>query len=510
MMKKFCQFAMVVIAIPSVTLSQNLPKLVALSERIKPEVSSIRSLNFVWPFTLRYQSDAEIYAFISGEFSQSVPQAILQNYDLIIRTIGFHQGGVPLSIETITQATQSQIAAYYDPATRSVNFPIRASSTEELAPILVHELVHVLQDQHFGLDHLIGDAANSDELSARQALAEGDATLVQFLWIFAELGQEVSDAQLQPTIDMVANMSVDEIKRTLMDAEADLQVVQEIEEIPDFLLEQQLGAYSRGLAFVFALKRRGGWTGVNRAYANPPLSMEHILHPAKYIAGESVEEIAFPDLANETFTNDWELLDTDTLGELGFRIIFNTFDVNTTSHPAAEGWHGDRYAVFKHRRENTPALVLFTTWDTEQDATEFKTAYQDVLAIKRRGATDFRIEQRGADVLIAESPRDLDLFFAYLEKVQFTSPFALDVFDFDGDLVIGFTDFLAFAAQFGTSSSDPDFDPRFDIDADGMVGFSDFLAFAAAFGKEIVQTRNTKSAVVIDPHFIHRVLGFDR
>ena len=507
MVKRLCQIAIIIISIPSVALSQNLPNLTALSETIKPQVSSIRSLNFVQPFTIRYRTNAEITAFINSEFDQSVPQKIRQNYDLLIRAIGLHHGGVPFDFEALIRASQSQIGAYYYPANRSVNIPIGSIPIQELQLIIAHELTHVLQDQHFGLDRLLS-TTNSDELLAHQALVEGDATLVQYLWFFDRAGRVMSDAQLQQFVNLVANTTVGEVKRSLKDATADPQVVKTIDETPDFIFEQTIGIYFRGLAFVFALKKRGGWATVNRAYTNLPMSMEHILHPDKYFAGESLEEIALPDLANETFTGNWELLDQDTLGELGLRIIFNTFDVNTPSHSAAAGWHGDQYAVLKHRQDNTPALVLFTTWDTEQDAIEFKTAYEDILAIKHRGSTDFRIEQRGTDVLIAESSRDLGLLFAYLKKVRFIPTVALEVFDFDGDLVIGFTDFLLFAAHFGKSSSDPDFDPRFDIDADGMVGFSDFLAFASAFGKQI--TRNSKPAVVIDPNFIHRTLGFVR
>ena len=491
MVKRLCQIAIIIISIPSVALSQNLPNLTALSETIKPQVSSIRSLNFVQPFTIRYRTNAEITAFINSEFDQSVPQKIRQNYDLFIRAIGLHHGGISFDFEALKRTLQEQVGAYYDPATRSVNFPIGSIPIQELRLIIAHELTHVLQDQHFGLDRLLDSATNSDQLLAHQALAEGDATLVQFLWFFDRAGRVMSDAQLQLFINNIINTAVNET-----------------DEIPDFLFEQQIGIYFRGMAFVFALKKRGGWATVNRAYTNLPMSMEHILHPDKYFAGESLEEIALPELTNEPFAGDWELLDRDTLGEFGLRIIFNTFDINTPSHSAAAGWHGDQYAVFKHRQDNTPALVLFTTWDTEQDAIEFKTAYEDVLAIKHRGSTDFRIEQRGTDVLIAESSRDLDLLFAYLKKVRFTPTVALGVFDFDGDFVIGFTDFLLFAAHFGKSSSDPDFDPRFDIDADGMVGFSDFLAFASAFGKQI--TRNSKPAVVIDPHIIHRTLGFVR
>ncbi len=505
MVKKLFRIAIIITAAPSIALSQFLPDLTALSETIKPQVSSIRSLNFVQPFTIRYQTNAEITAFINDEFNQTVPQTIRQNYDLLIRAIGLHHGGVPFDFEAMIKATQSQIGAYYYPADRSVNIPIGSIPIQELQIIIAHELTHVLQDQHFGLDRLLS-TTNSDELLAHQALAEGDATLVQYLWFFDRAGRVMSDAQLQRFINDIASTTVGEVKRNLKDATADPQVVKTIDETPDFIFEQPIGIYFRGLAFVFELKKRGGWATVNRAYTNLPMSMEHILHPDKYFAGESLEEIALPDLANETFTGNWELLDRDTLGELGLRIIFNTFDIQT-SHAAAAGWHGDQYVVLKHR-DGAPALVLFTTWDTEQDATEFKAAYEDVLAIKHRGTTDFIIEQQGTDVLISESSRDLDLLFAYLEKVRFTPTVALELFDFDGDLVIGFSDFLLFAAHFGKNSSDPDFDPRFDIDADGMVGFTDFLAFASAFGKQIA--RNSKPTVVIDPHVIHRTLGFVR
>ena len=54
--------------------------------------------------------------------------------------------------------------------------------------------------------------------------------------------------------------------------------------------------------------------------------------------------------------------------------------------------------------------------------------------------------------------------------------------DFDGDGTTGFSDFLVFAAAFGSAQGDPIFRPDADLDGNGDVGFSDFLIFAAAFG----------------------------
>ena len=484
MVKKCCCIAWAILAIPSVALSQNLPDLDSLSAEIKPEVAAVRSLDFVRPFTVRYYSAADIDTFDAPIYPQ--------NYEQIIRTIGLYRGERPLN-EIITgspedELSPDELSPYYEPADSSINIPMREYPPEEadLASIMAHELVHALQDMHFGLDRLLTGAKNDDQLIARQALFEGGATLVELLVENARAGLMVPDSILQQVINDAPNEMPPE-------------------GAPGFLFEQYNTPYLRGRAFVFALKQHGGWTAVNRAYTQLPASSEHILHPDKYIAGELPEEIALPALAREPFAGDWVELDRNTLGELGFRIIFNAFDIET-AHAAAAGWHGDQYAVFKHRQENTPALVLFTTWDTEQDATEFTTAYRDVLAIKYLGTEDFKIDQRGTDVLIAESPRDLSGLFAYVEKVRS----GLVAFDFDGNRLIDFDDFLAFAAHFGRSSSDPNFDPRFDFDDDGMVGFSDFLKFAAAFGKTIAPTSNTKPAVVIDSRFIHRALGFVR
>ena len=490
MVKKFCCIALAIFAIPVVARSQNLPDLDSLSARIKPEVSAARSLDFdpSFEFEVRYYSAAEVDTFDISEF---YPQAYLENYDLIIRTIGLYRGAHPLGSETITGPPDAPLPIYYepDPENRSINIPRREYNPEEdgldLASIMAHELAHVLQDQHFGLDNLLIGAKNSDQLTARQALVEGGATLVELLVDSARAGQTVPDSRLQQVINDAIDVMIPE-------------------DAPRFSVESQyITPYLRGRAFVFALKQHGGWDAVNRAYANPPSSTEHIFHPDKYIARESFEEIALPALAGETFAADWDRLDMDTLGELGFRNIFNAFDIET-SHAAAAGWDGDRYAVFKHRRrENTAAFVLFTTWDTEWDATEFMTAYKSVLTIKLQGAEDFKIDQRGTDVLIAESPRDLDALFAYAEKVRST----LAIFDFNGNLMINFDDFLIFARHFGRISSDPDFDPRFDFDRDGVVGFLDFLKFADAFGKTIAPTPNTKPAIAIDPRIIHNTLG---
>ena len=58
--------------------------------------------------------------------------------------------------------------------------------------------------------------------------------------------------------------------------------------------------------------------------------------------------------------------------------------------------------------------------------------------------------------------------------------FVGSVADFNGDCVVDFSDFLAFASAFGKIESDV----RFDLDGNGSVDFPDFLIFVSAFEGE--------------------------
>ena len=60
--------------------------------------------------------------------------------------------------------------------------------------------------------------------------------------------------------------------------------------------------------------------------------------------------------------------------------------------------------------------------------------------------------------------------------------------DFDGDGLIGFSDFIQFALCYGATEGDDVYDVRFDLDDDKQIGFGDFLQFARDFGKAVSTT----------------------
>ena len=56
--------------------------------------------------------------------------------------------------------------------------------------------------------------------------------------------------------------------------------------------------------------------------------------------------------------------------------------------------------------------------------------------------------------------------------------------DFDGNGLVGFSDFVAFAGIFGSQRGDSKFDARYDLNGDGGIGFDDFVVFSGSFGQK--------------------------
>jgi hypothetical protein len=100
------------------------------------------------------------------------------------------------SLDTVNQAG---VLAYYDPSAEEI--VVRSDGPLDLArkATLAHELVHVLQDQHFDLQGLRHDAAESETGSngALTALVEGDAERIKYRYLASlpKADQDEYDAQ---------------------------------------------------------------------------------------------------------------------------------------------------------------------------------------------------------------------------------------------------------------------------------------------------------------------------
>ena len=88
-----------------------------------------------------------------------------------------------------------------------------------------------------------------------------------------------------------------------------------------------------------------------------------------------------------------------------------------------------------------------------------------------------------ASVTLSESQSSSDRLITR-NRISFNVPTTLTP-DFDGDGMVGFSDFLAFAGRYGTRRGDSRYQAKYDLNSDGAIGFSDFLSFAGSYGKRV-------------------------
>src|SRR5262249_14533233 len=82
-----------------------------------------------------------------------------------------------------SELESSGIAGFYDPATKEL-VVAAGKLTPFVRQVLVHELTHAVDDQHFDLNRPQLDADTTDEKPlAFRALAEGDATFVEDAYV---------------------------------------------------------------------------------------------------------------------------------------------------------------------------------------------------------------------------------------------------------------------------------------------------------------------------------------
>lgn len=222
----------------------------------------------------------------------------------------------------------AQLEGFYEPQNGSMYLAADLRGKEAEAT-LAHELVHALQDQTWDLKSRSSyRPGKGDETLALACLAEGDATSLMMDFVMAEKGRTALDLP-------------EEILSTLM---ANGVTGASTTNVPHILRSSLIAPYADGLAFTHALRKKGGWSMVDRAWQRPPVTTEQILHVEKWENHEPAIAIAPPSA--RTLGSEWKMEDEDTFGELGLALTFEEWISTKEARLAAAGWGGDRSAVY--------------------------------------------------------------------------------------------------------------------------------------------------------------------
>ena len=327
----------------------------AIYNAIEAQVIEIRGLKPTRPVDRQFIDESQLRTLITQQFDAETPPAYLAANERLYKALGLIPIDAKLRDLTL-DLLSGGVAGFYR-SDQNKLYVVSKTGTPGVIErfTFAHEYDHALQDQNYTVfKDQVGVRDQSDRLLARQAVYEGDATLVMTQWAVKALSP-------QDLTELVA-LSADPANAALL------------ARMPPILRETLLYPYTTGFSYVQRAQSSGGWAAVNKLYERMPVSTEQILHPEKYAASEAPVKVSLPaDLATR-LGKGWTVSLEDTFGELQMGIWLAAGSPATAaSTAAAAGWGGDRLAVMEGPH-GAWAVVMHTVWDTDQDATEFETA----------------------------------------------------------------------------------------------------------------------------------------
>ena len=220
---------------------------------------------------------------------------------------------------------------------------------------VAHEATHALQQYEFDIGGLLDELEGYDDRrSALRALVEGDALISELLYMLIHFDED-QQAEVR------ANRGGEDLSA--------------FNAAPAFIRNTITFPYTDGYQFAVHLYLKSNdFRHINAAYDALPSSTEQIIHPEKYDADEDPIEVSVPD-PTEVLGEGWSVLDRNVMGELFLRSYLESYLEFETAATAAAGWGGDEFLLLE-TPSGDDALVIFSVWDTEEDAVEFADAFR--------------------------------------------------------------------------------------------------------------------------------------
>ncbi len=335
------------------------------AREIQADVAEVRELDPEAAVPHHTMTQDDLQKYLTDSIDTRTREA-MQGNEVLLTLLGLIEPDLDLE-ELMVDLYTEQVAGFYDPDEGAFYVLEDEEQTALDQMTIAHEYVHALQDQHFGLDALDDESLDADRRRAFDALVEGDATLAMLLYANEYVG----------FFDQLQSLS------TASGVESDV-----FEASPAFIQEMELFPYAEGYSFVNTLYARGGWEAVNKAYENPPLSTEQILHPELYREGDEPQEVSLLDLTSEL---DWNEVESDVLGELGLCLTLAEYLGPGVASLAAEGWGGDRYVLLQRDTDGSYVVVIQTVWDDDKEADEFWAFYRVYMAHRTDYTEDVKV-----------------------------------------------------------------------------------------------------------------------
>lgn len=361
-----------------------------------------------------------VESYLTKKFDEDQDAKRMQRDEVVLKKFGLLDRDFALK-PFLLALLKEQIEAYYDSKTKTVNL-LDWVDVNEQKPVLAHELTHALQDQHSDLekwddqtpedvstdskgdtDHLARDEMDT----ARDAVAEGQATAVMMDYVLKPLGKS-----------LVKDPEVMELLKQHMAGVGDSPVMARA---PLLLSESMLFPYREGLSFEQDIwMDQGRDAAFAGALDHPPSSTWEIINPRVYEAHKTPAIPLMPNI-HPLLDKDYEPYDIGQIGQLDVHILAQLFGGDEAARDLTPAWNGGMYWAGQLRSatagggqkapansmgdaNSTKSLAIFyySGWRNAASANAFAKLYANSLGRKYSGVKEDEAAEKSASLRSGE------------------------------------------------------------------------------------------------------------
>ncbi len=353
----------------------------ATADQVLQQMSQITGLPIKASLKKEVVSKPEVERFLKDNLHAEYTPAELHGEEASLKAFGVVDSSFNLEQFLVTFYTE-QAAGFYDPR-RQTMFMADWVEPDQQRVVLAHELTHALQDQSFDLWRFTNSVRdNDDELSARDALVEGYATLSMMQVMLGSLPVEKL-----PSLGGMMEQGINQSMSTFP----------VFSKAPFFLRFQLLFPYIDGMQFCRRALELGGWKRLNQVFADPPRNTREIFEPDLYFGAQPDGEAS--KAADGTARSDPQAgssltlaapaalqgmagvqqVENNVMGALGYDALFGQLLTDQESKKVSATWVADRYLVYEGPVSGQFTLISRTRWTTPKAAADFCTDYRTIM-----------------------------------------------------------------------------------------------------------------------------------
>ncbi len=335
----------------SMVVSSN-PELAVIGEELLPRLAERSGMDLSHPVRIEARSREQLVRYLRLKLDEDLPEDEARARRDTYALLGLVEPDLGLRDLLLSLYTE-QVAGFYDPDSTAL-FVLDDQPEAAIEALLLHELVHAVQDQNVRLDELVDPARGNDAVTAAQAAIEGHATLVMFEYLTEQAVGSPIDLSQIPDFESQVRPALTGVS----------QQFPALADAPRIIRESLLFPYIEGAVFVQRL-----WADGERH------------NPLGPLMPNSTEQVVYANANRSTdlaiFVDKGKVVLRDGLGAFELQIFLEEV-LEISGGVAGEGaagdiaamWDGDQY-VLVESSDGDQHLVWVVLWSDEDGHYQF-------------------------------------------------------------------------------------------------------------------------------------------